>query len=52
MMNHINSYGREMFNFKSPAELFKEIYGAEIMKKLGINIIPPDDVTLTPKLLK
>ena len=52
MMNHINSYGREKFNWKSPAELFENIYGAEITKKLSIKIIPTDDIILTPKLLK
>ena len=52
MMNNINSYGREKYNGKSPYELFKGIYGAEIIKKLGIILIPADDIVLTPELLK
>ena len=52
MMNHINSYGREKFNWKSPTELFENIYGSKITKKLGIKFIHPDDIILTPKLLK
>ena len=52
MMNHINSYGREKYNFKPPIELFKRIYGPKIVKKLGLKLIPPDDVCLKPKLLK
>jgi IS30 family transposase len=52
IMNHINSYGREKYNFKSPLEIFESIYGAEIVKKLGIKLIPPNEICLTPKLLK
>ena len=52
MMNHINSYGREKFNYKSPIDLFESIYGSEIAKKLGIERVPTDDICLTPKLLK
>ena len=52
MMDHINSYGREKFNFKSPLDIFEGIYGAEIVKKLGIKRIPAEDICLTPKLLK
>jgi IS30 family transposase len=52
MMNHINSYGREKYNYKSPLDLFESIYGSEITKKLGIKRISPDDVCLTPELLK
>ena len=52
MMNHINSYGREKFNFKSPLEIFTSIYGPEIVKKLGLKLIPPEEINLTPELLK
>ena len=52
MMNNINSYGREMYNGQSPYELFERIYGIEIIKKLGIILIPADEIVLTPKLLK
>lgn len=52
MMNHINSYRREKFNNKSPIELFETLYGTEIKKKLGLELIPPNDIVLTPALLK
>ena len=52
MMNHINSYGREKYNFKSPLDLFESIYGTKIVKKLGIKRIPANAICLTPKLLK
>ena len=52
MMNHINSFGREKYNFKSPLEIFESIYGVEIVKKLGLLHIPPQEICLTPKLLK
>lgn len=52
MMNHINSYSREMYNHKSPTELFIAIYGPEISKKLGVKKISPPDICLTPELIK
>jgi len=52
MMNHVNSYGREKYNFKSPLDMFEGMYGAETAKKLGVERIPPEDVCLTPELLK
>jgi len=52
MMDNINSYGRNIFNFKPPMKLFVEIYGSEIATKLGLTLISPDDICLTPKLLK
>jgi len=52
MMNHINSYGRDMFNGKTPIELFEGIYGHETAKKLGLIRINPDNIILKPELLK
>lgn len=52
MMNHINSYGREMFNGKSPLELFEGLYGSETAKKLGLTRIKPDNIILKPELLR
>lgn len=52
MMNHINSYGCGKLNNKSPMELFENLYGYEIAKKLGLERIHPDDVILKPQLLK
>jgi IS30 family transposase len=52
MMNHINSYGRGKFNYKTPIELFETLYGSEITKKLGLKKISCAEVTLKPKLFK
>lgn len=52
MMNHINSYGRDMFNGKSPMELFEGLYGSETTKKLGLIRIEPDNIILKPELLR
>lgn len=50
-MNHINSYPREKWNWKTPIDLFEEIYGIEIMKKLGLEKIPLEQIKLTPTLI-
>ena len=50
--NHINSYTREALNNTIPYNIFKSMYGDEILKKLGIKFISFDELNLTPKLLK
>ena len=52
MMNHINSYGRECLNDRSPYAIAAALYGEEALKKLGAVLISPDDITLRPSLLK
>lgn len=52
MMNHINSYKRKKFGNRSPFEVFEFYYGNELFQKLGLEQIPPNNVILTPKLLK
>jgi IS30 family transposase len=52
MMDHINSYGRKKLNNRSPHQSFGFYYGEEVLRKLSINQIPADHVTLIPKLLK
>ena len=52
LMNHINSTKREGLGNQSPLEVAKGYIDKEIIKKLGIERIPPDDVLLTAKLLK
>ena len=52
MMSHINSYGRKRFNDRSPYRMFKAMYGEEVIKRLGIEKIPRDEINLTPELLK
>ena len=50
--NHINSYVREGLNGTTPYQASLEKFGPEILRALQLKYIPPDDVILTPKLLK
>jgi len=52
MMNHINSYGRGKLNNRSPYEVFRLLYGEDILKKIGAMFIPPNEINITPGLLK
>ena len=52
MMSHINSYGRSNLGDKSPYEVFASLYGENILKTMGLTLIPPDEITLNPSLLK
>lgn len=52
MMNHINSYSRPNLNDKTPYKTFKFMFGEEAIKKLGSKLIHPNDINLTPSLLK
>lgn len=52
IMSHINSYKRKKLNNISPYEMFSTIYGEDTINKLGINKIEPNNVNLSPNLLK
>lgn len=54
VMSHINSYKRASLGDRSPYEAFRDFYDHNevILKKLGIRLISPNDITLTPKLIK
>ena len=52
MMSHINSYSREKLSDKSPLEMFDFRYGHGLAERLGIVMIPPNDIILKPSLLK
>lgn len=52
MMSHINSYARPSLGNKSPYDVFAFQYGEEILKILGLQKIPADEIILTPKLFK
>ena len=53
IFSHINSYGRGSLNDKSPIEVFKFFETkSELLDKLRIKEIDPDDVTLDPDLIK
>jgi len=48
---HINSYPRQSLGWKSPIDLFIEIYGKETLKKLGLRKIALEQLQLRESLL-
>lgn len=52
VMNHINSYGRKKLNGASPYQLSQLIINNELHRVMHLQPIKPDDVILTPQLLK
>lgn len=52
MMNHINSYARKKLGDLTPYEMMRKFHGVDVLKILGAVLIPPQDVTLHPGLLK
>ena len=50
-LSHINSYSRPSRGDKSPYDLFAFCYGTELLDKLGIRKIAPNDIILKPSLL-
>ena len=51
MMSHINSYSRAKLNDKSLYKLFNLLYEQDIVEKLGLKIIPSNEIILNPSLL-
>lgn len=51
MMNNINNVTRKSMNNKTPYEIFKDIYGNDITKKLHLFNIEKDEVNLSYKIL-
>ena len=52
MMSHINSYSRPELGDKAPYEMLEFYFGAGIANRFGIKKILPNDIVLTPDLLK
>ncbi len=52
MMNHINNEKRDSLNGHSPYELSLLLLDKKLHKALGLKAIAPDDVMLSPNLLK
>ena len=48
---HVNSYPREKWNWKTPIDLFAEIYGKEVLEKLGLERVPIEEVRLKKNLI-
>lgn len=51
-VDHINSYPRQKLNGQTPYQLSLKKFGPEILRALQLKYVSPDDVTLSPKLLK
>ncbi len=52
VMSHINSYKRKKLNNESPYSIFSKLYGKDVIDKLGIQEIEPNNVSLSTSLLK
>lgn len=52
LANHINNVKRDSLNEHSPLELSLLLLDEKLITSLGYSLIDPDDVTLTPELLK
>lgn len=52
VVSHINSIARKSLNDMPAITLFQAIYGKEVLQQLNVSIIPPQEVMLTPDLLK
>lgn len=51
-VDHVNNAPRKNLDGKTPYEKAHRLYGKRILDKLQLRYVAPDEVTLTPKLLK
>ena len=52
IVNHINSTPRESLNGRTPYDLALETLGEDVLKAFQLKRIAPDEVNLTPKLIR
>lgn len=52
IVDHINSTPRECLGGRTPYEVALENYGIDVMKAIQLRPVPPDEVNLTPKLIR
>ena len=52
IVDHINSTPRESLGSRTPYDVALDNYGIDILKALQLRPIPPDEVNLTPKLIR
>ncbi len=52
VLSHLNSYIRREYSDIPAFDRFRAVYGPEILDRLGLTRIAPDDVILNPSLLK
>ena len=51
VMSHMNSFARKSLNNVPSITLFETIYGKEILKKIGVSLVPPKDIILSSDLI-
>ena len=51
MLSHVNSFARKSLNDTPAITLFETIYGKDILEKLDIKLISPNEVCLLPDLI-
>ena len=52
IVNHINSTPREILGGRTPYSVARETLGEDVLKALQLRPIAPDEVNLTPKLIR
>ena len=52
IVNHMNSTPRESLDGKTPYQVAAKKYGEDRLKAFQLKSIAPDEVTLTPKLIR
>ncbi len=52
LVNHINSTPRECLGGRTPYNVALETMGAEVLHAFQLRPVPPDEVNLTPKLIR
>lgn len=52
IVNHINSTPRESLGGRTPYSMALETFGEEVLKAFQLKLIEPDQVNLTPKLIR
>lgn len=50
--DHVNNAPRKSLGDKTPYEMAVQTFGEDVVKKLQLRYVAPDEVTLSPKLLK
>lgn len=51
MLNHINSYKRKKLNDKSPYETFSFFFGQDILDRLNVECVNPNDILLNSTII-
>ena len=52
IINHINSTARPKLHGMTPVKLALQTFGVSTLEKLGLSIIPSDEICLKPELLR